>query len=107
MQRLTGKIAWVTGAGSGIGEAGALALLGVAESQLPPLSVTTLMETGPEKVPGGGITESLVLFGLRNLVAMIVCASDDAVTVSATGITAGITCGRSAVATGVIVTVPR
>ena len=26
MQRLTGKIAWVTGAGSGIGEAGALAL---------------------------------------------------------------------------------
>ena len=26
MQRLTGKVAWVTGAGSGIGEAGALAL---------------------------------------------------------------------------------
>ena len=26
MQRLTGKIAWITGAGSGIGEAGALAL---------------------------------------------------------------------------------
>ena len=26
MQRLKGKIAWVTGAGSGIGEAGALAV---------------------------------------------------------------------------------
>ena len=26
MKRLTGKVAWVTGAGSGIGEAGALAL---------------------------------------------------------------------------------
>jgi NAD(P)-dependent dehydrogenase (short-subunit alcohol dehydrogenase family) len=32
MKRLTGKVAWVTGAGSGIGEAGALALVGEGAS---------------------------------------------------------------------------
>jgi NAD(P)-dependent dehydrogenase (short-subunit alcohol dehydrogenase family) len=32
MKRLTGKVAWVTGAGSGIGEAGALALAEKAQA---------------------------------------------------------------------------
>jgi hypothetical protein len=88
-------------------EVGALALLGVAESQLPPLSVTTFMETGPEKVPGGTAVEPLVLFGSRNIPLMMVCASGADVTVSATGITAGTTSILKAVATGVIVTIPR
>jgi NAD(P)-dependent dehydrogenase (short-subunit alcohol dehydrogenase family) len=42
MKRLTGKVAWVTGAGSGIGEAGALAL---AEEG------ATVMLTGRRKEP--------------------------------------------------------
>jgi hypothetical protein len=88
-------------------EVGALALLGVAESQLPPLSVTTFTETEPENIPGGTTTGALVLFAARNVPAMMVCASGAAVTVSATGITTGTTSVRKAVATGVIVTAPR
>jgi hypothetical protein len=84
-------------------EVGALTPSGVAESQFPPVLVTTFTEIGPENIPGVRAARALVTFGLKLIPVMMVCAGSEAITVSATGITTGTISVRKAVATGVSV----